>query len=137
MNKKACIVMIGVLFGAFVLCGCQASQVDTHQYDDIFHSSVVRLVNYTLNLERDHQTSIIVKASVNGRITNLKDQMMNVIISTSFYDKQNKLLGEKSYTILGLRAKGAPGSTTTFDITYDDKDTVAYVDHVTFLAMEE
>jgi hypothetical protein len=134
MEKKFIGGILGIMFITLALCGCQGSKVEKN-YGDIFQSSVVKLVNYSLDFERN-QTGVITKATANGRISNLLDRILIVIINASFYDKNDNLLGQRTFTIYGLRQKGAPGYSTTFGIGYDDTATVALVDHIKMRAIE-
>src|SRR4030042_4468703 len=116
MEKQILVGIVGILFVTVVLCGCQAGQV-TNDYSDVFQSNVVRLVNYTLEFERD-KTSAIVGVSVTGRISNLFNRTVNIEIIAEFYDKDNRLLGNTSIFIYGLQPKGQLGSSTGFPPPY-------------------
>ena len=104
------------------------------KYKDVFYSDVVKLVNYSLNLEKNKDDKII-KATVKGYIANMLDRMIKVNITVTFYSKTDTVLDRKSYEIYSLRAKGEIASMTDFTINYDGEN-VSYVDHIKMHAFE-
>ncbi|MFH1101353.1 MAG: hypothetical protein V1726_04885 [Methanobacteriota archaeon] len=136
MEKKMIGGIVGIMFVVVALCGCQAGQV-SNNYEDIFQSNVVQLVNFSLELEKD-RLNVITSATVNGRITSVVDRILNFEITASFYDKNNNLLGNKTIRIEGLQPMGKPGSSTSFPppyLSYTAAD-VSVVDHVKLYAYE-
>ena len=135
MRKDIVGGVVVILCITVALCGCQAGQVNSNKYADVFQSDVVTLVNYTLNLQKD-KSNHVVEAAVDGKVQNLLNKMININITVDFYDKNNNLLGMRMYEIFGLRNKSAPGSSTTFSVIYDEMPNVAFVDHIKMRANE-
>lgn len=137
MEKKGIGGVIFFMLVAVALCGCQAGQVDNDSYSDFFESSVVQLVNFSLEFQKDKDGNIV-DVTVNGRISNLLDKAVNIEITTDFFDKNNKLLGNSTIRIFGLQPKGTPGSSTNVPppyLNYKESD-VSSVDHVKIRAYE-
>jgi hypothetical protein len=135
MKRNIIAVLFGVILITSIFCGCQSSQVKKN-YQAIFESDVVDLVNYTLETKKNKTD--VVQVTINGRIENIVDRTINVKITADFYDINNKLLRESTITIRGLQKKGAPGSSTSFPppyLSYNGKD-VAFVDHIKLRADE-
>lgn len=129
MEKKSIIFIIGVITITAFLSGCiTGTEVEEDESDDVFKSDVVNLTNYTINFDRDRLGEIL-KATVNGRIENKLNRMINVKIIVEFYDNNDNYINNVTYNIYGLRVKPNPGYTTTFTLTYSDKN-VENIDYV-------
>jgi hypothetical protein len=132
MKKDIIAVLFGVILITSVFCGCQSSQVKKN-YQAIFESDVVDLVNYTLETKKNKTD--VVQVTINGRIENILDRMVSVKITADIYDKNNEYLGNSTFKILYLRPKPNPGYSTTFTIVYN-KDNVDRLDHIKLRADE-
>jgi hypothetical protein len=117
---------------AVTLSGCQDSGSSREDYSNIFESDVVKLVNFSMELEKD-KFGVISKVMLNGRIENIVDRMINLNITAIFFDENDGILGDKVFTIYGLRNKPNPGYSTTFTIIYEEEN-VSKVDHVRIYA---
>jgi len=135
VRKDLLAILITAILVSMIFCGCQSTQVERNDYDDIFESDIVTLTNYSMELN-ENKFGVIAKAIVNGRIENTLDRMVNVIITAKFFDSNDDFLGEKTFTILGLRSKGKTGSSTTFIINYEEEN-AAQVDHLKLQAIEK
>ncbi len=141
MRKDLLAILITAILASMIFCGCQGTQVEKNDYDDIFKSDIVTLTNYSMELN-ENKFGVIAKAVVNGRIENNRDlddpknDTVNVVIIAKFFDSNDNLLGEKTFTIIGLRSKGKAGSSTTFVINYEEEN-AAQVDHLKLQAMEK
>ena len=134
MRENVLIVVI-IIMTPLLFCGCLGTEVGDNVYVDIFESDVANLINYSVELQ-ENKYGIIIKAIVNGRIENIVDRTVDLVITADFYDKNDVFLGETSYTIIGLRNKPKPGSSTTFTIVYDEEN-VVYADHAKLRAIEK
>jgi hypothetical protein len=132
MRKDVIVVSFVVILITSVFCGCQSSQVK-EDYKAIFESDVVNLLNYTIDTKKNKED--IVQVTINGRVENIVDRMININITADAYDKNNEFLGSSSYTILYLRPKPNPGHSTTFSIVYNE-DNVDRLDHIKLRAEE-
>jgi len=135
VRKGLLAILITAILVSMIFCGCQGTQVEKNDYDDIFESDIVALTNYSMELD-ENKFGAIAKAVVNGRIENTLDRMVNIVITAKFFDSNDDFLGEKTLTIKGLGSKGKIGSSTTFTITYD-KENVAQIDHLKLQAVEK
>ena len=109
MKKELLTILVLVILLSVIFCGCQSTQVENKNYDDIFESDIVTLTNYSMELD-ENKFGVIAKAVVNGRIENTLDRMVNIVITAKFFDSNDDFLGEKTLTIKGLRSKGKTGS---------------------------
>jgi hypothetical protein len=132
MRKDIIVVLFGVILITSVFCGCQSSQVK-EDYKAIFKSDVVNLVNYSVETKKNKTD--IVQVTVNGRIENIVDRMINVKITADIYDKNNEYLGNSTFKIKYLRPKPNPGYSTTFTIVYNEEN-VYKLDHIKLRAEE-
>jgi len=132
MKKDIIAVLFGVILVTSIFCGCQSSQVKKN-YQAIFESDVVDLVNYTLETKKNKTD--VVQVTMNGRIENILDRMVSVKITADIYDKNNEYLGNSTFKILYLRPKPNPGYSTTFTIVYNE-DNVDRLDHIKLRADE-
>jgi len=135
VRKDLLAILITAILVSMIFCGCQGTQVEKNDYDDIFESDIVTLTNYSMELD-ENKFGVIAKAVVNGRIENTLDRMVNIVITAKFFDSNDDFLGEKTLTMLGLRSKGKTGSSTTFTITYEEEN-VAQIDHLKLQAVEK
>jgi hypothetical protein len=136
--KKELLTIIILVMLLSLICGCQSTQVENNNYNYIFESDVVTLTNYSMELN-ENKLGVVTKAVVNGRIENALnrgDETISVIITAKFFDSNDDLLGEKNFTIIGLRSKGKTGSSTTFTIIYEEEN-VAQIDHLKLYAVEK
>jgi len=135
MKKGIIVVLFGFVIMASIFRGCQSSQVKT-EYNAVFESDVVNLTNYTVETKKNKTD--IVEVTINGRIENNVDRVIDVKITAEFYDKNDKLLGNSTIIIRGLLPKGKPGSSTSFSppyLGYSGKN-AASVDHFKLRAEE-
>ncbi len=137
VRKDLLAILITAILVSMIFCGCQGTQVEKNDYDDIFESDIVTLTNYSMELD-ENKFGVTAKAVVSGRIENTLDRMVNVVITAKFFDNNDDFLGEKTLTIKGLKSKGNPSSstTTTFTITYEEEN-VAQIDHLKLQAVEK
>ena len=138
MKKELLTILILVMLLSLIFCGCQSTQVERDDYDHVFESDIVTLTNYSMELN-ENKFGVVSEAIVNGRIENnldRGDEKVNVVITAKFFDINDNLLGEKTFTIIGLRSKGKTGSSTTFTITYEEGN-VAQIDHLKLSAVEK
>ncbi len=136
--RKNALIKIVVIISVLVISmfsGCIQSTVNEQEFDVFFDSDVVNLVNYSFNLEKTKQGKIY-SAEVIGRVENKLNRVIDIKITAEFHDKDNNILTEKEYTIIGLRPKPNPGHSTTFDILYDEDENVNIVDNVRLYANE-
>ena len=99
-----------------------------NDYDIIFESDVVNLLNYTIEPTRDVNGNIV-EVTVNGRIENIMDRILRIVVTAEFYDEKQNYIAEEDYRIYGLRVKPNTGYTTTFTIKYSEEkvDKIDYV----------
>ena len=135
MRKDLLAILIATMMVLVIFCGCQGTQVEKNDYDDIFESDIVILTNYSMELD-ENKFGVIAEAVVSGRIENTLDRIVNVTITAKFFDNDDDFLGEKTYTILGLRGAGKTGSSTTFTIIYDEEN-VDQIDNLKLQAVEK
>jgi len=135
VRKGLLAILITAILVSMIFCGCQGTQVEKNDYDGIFESDIVTLNNYSMELD-ENKFGVIAKAVVSGRVENTLDRMVNIVITAKFFDNNDDFLGEKIFTIIGLRSKGKTGSSTTFTIIYDEEN-VAQIDHLKLQAVEE
>lgn len=138
MKKGLFPILVLTILLTAIFCGCQSTQVKNNKYEDIFESDIVELTNYSMELDED-KFGVIAKVTISGRIENtleIGDGKLNVIITINFFDNNDNLLGEKNFTIIGLRSKGKTGSSTTFNIVYEEEN-VAQIDHLKIYAVEK
>ena len=138
MIKDVIVVLSGLLIilGTMVFCGCLSTEVEDKDYEDVtLESDVIQLNEYSLDFEKNKNGDII-KATVNGIIENTRNKVLNVEITGRFYDENDAFLGEKTYTIFGLRIKPNPGYSTTFSIVYEEGN-ASRVDHVRLYAVDK
>ncbi len=125
MNKefsKILTVSIAVITLTILFCGCLGTEVEKKETNVFFESEVVNLLEHSLEFNRNNKKEIN-QVIVNGRIENKLNRKINVTINAEFYDKDDNYLGEKDFTIFGLRALDKPGDSTTFTITYEGEKT--------------
>lgn len=133
MKKDLVVLLFGIVLITVIFCGCQGSQVENN-YETIFESDVVNLLNYTIESRTDNADNIV-EVTVDGRIGNIVDRQLRIVVTAEFYDKNENYIGEEIYRIYGLRVKPNPGYSTTFTIKYNGEG-VDMVDHVKLRAEE-
>ena len=132
--KKAIIISGIVIFATLILCGCQGTEVEEDETNVFFESDIVDLLDYDIEFNQNNNNEVN-QVVVTGRIQNKLKKMIDLELKADFYDKDDNYLGEKIFTIVGLRSIDNPGHSTTFTITYEDK-TAKIVDYVRLTASE-
>jgi len=117
-DAKIFLIIIIVVSSALLLSGCIATDTDNNEFDVIFSSDIVDLVEYDVEYNYDNNNNAN-QINVNGRISTKLDRIVNVSLLAKFYDKDNQYIGESNFNIFGLRPKGGPGSSTTFTIVFE------------------
>jgi len=118
---KLLVVIISIFFLSMIFCGCTSTEVNDEESNVDFKSDVVNLLDYNIEYTRNREQRIVV-VTVTGMIENKLDNMIDVDVTSEFYDENDNYLGEETFTIFGLRGKGNPGYTTTFTIDYDGEN---------------
>ena len=135
-NVKIIVSLVLVIFICLVFSGClTGTEVDNNKLNVDFKSDIVNLLEYDLELVKNKENRII-RAIVTGTISNKLSRIIEVDIKSEFYDKNDNYIGEKTFTIIGLRSKNKPGDTTSFTITYEGEN-VYMVDYAKLYASEK
>lgn len=120
MKKKLILVIVGIIIITAFLSGCITStEVEDKNEKVFFTSDVTSLTNYTLSFTENNDGQIV-KATVDGRVENKINRLINVKIVVEFYDNEDNYINNETYRIYGLRVKPNAGYTTTFTVTYSD-----------------
>jgi len=132
---KILVILVSLIFIFLGFSGCLTStEVDNNKLNVDFESDIVDLLEYNLELVSNKENRVI-QAIVTGKIRNKLDRIIEVDIKSEFYDVNDNFLGQKIFTIIGLRERNKPGDTTTFTITYDGEN-VNNVDYAKLYALE-
>ena len=132
-KKNIAILTTTVLF-TILFCGCATTDVEENETNVFFESEIVDLLDYDIEFNKNNNNEVNL-VIVTGRIQNKLDRQINTKIIGNFYDKEDKYLGEKEFTIIGLRGFDNVGDSTTFTINYEE-DNANFVSYVK-LTVEE
>ena len=130
MKNGVNVILVAIIFLSTILIGCTSNQNEDNNYEDIFESDVVNLLNYSINLN-ENKSGTIIEANIDGIIENNVDRIITVNITVEFYNSNDDLLGKDWYTIHDMPI----GYSTNFEIKYKEEN-VADFDNIKIQAIE-